>query len=125
MTVPKYNYKTCKRDPPGLLLKCTDILLFEGIFALYDDELRQRMDLKVFVHSDDDVRLIRRLKRDVMQRGRTVEGVIKAYNRFVKLAYEEYIKPTMKYSDIIVPRGKENTIAIDFIAENLKNRLNL
>jgi hypothetical protein len=81
------------------------------------------MDLKIFVHSDDDIRLLRRLKRDVLTRGRTVEGVIKSYNRFVKAAYDEYIKPTMKHSDIIIPRGKENTIAIDFVAENLKNRL--
>ena len=81
------------------------------------------MDLKIFVHSDDDIRLLRRLKRDVLTRGRTVEGVIKSYNRFVKAAFDEYIKPTMKHSDIIIPRGKENTIAIDFVAENLKNRL--
>jgi uridine kinase len=121
--VPNYNYKTCKRDDPGLLIKCTDLILFEGIFALFDSSIRDLMDLKVFVHSDDDIRLLRRLKRDVLSRGRTVEGVIKSYNRFVKQSYEEYIKPTMKHSDIIVPRGRENQIAIDFIAENLKNRL--
>jgi uridine kinase len=125
VVVPNYNYKTCKRDPPGLHIKCTDIILFEGIFALFDCQLRDLMDLKIFVHSDDDIRLLRRLKRDVLSRGRTVEGVIKSYNRFVKAAYDEYIKPTMKHSDIIIPRGKENTIAIDFVAENLKNRLKL
>ena len=125
MVVPNYNYKTCKRDPPGLHIKCTDIILFEGIFALFDSKLRDLMDLKIFVHSDDDIRLLRRLKRDVLSRGRTVEGVIKSYNRFVKAAYDEYIKPTMKHSDIIIPRGKENTVAIDFVSENLKNRLKL
>lgn len=70
------------------------------------------MDLKIFVHSDDDIRLLRRLKRDVLHRGRTVDGVIKSYNRFVKASFEEYIRPTMKHADIIVPRGAENDIAI-------------
>jgi len=81
------------------------------------------MDLKLFVHTDDDIRLLRRLKRDVLHRGRTVEGVIKSYNRFVKASYEEYIKPTMKYSDLIVPRGAENEVAIQFITENLLNKM--
>lgn len=91
--MPNYNYKTCKREPPGILLKSSDIVLLEGIFALYDVGMREWMDLKVFVHSDDDIRLLRRLKRDVMERGRTVEGVVKAYNKFVKASYDEYIKP--------------------------------
>lgn len=91
--IPSYNYKTCKRDPPGTIIKCTDIILFEGIFALYDPWLRDLMDLKIFVHSDDDIRLLRRLKRDVMTRGRTLEGVIKSYFRFVKASFDEYIKP--------------------------------
>ncbi|TNV84493.1 hypothetical protein FGO68_gene5304 [Halteria grandinella] len=123
VTIPNYNYATCKRDEPSIELKCTDIILFEGIFALIDEELRQMMDFKIFVHSDDDIRLLRRLKRDVIHRGRTIEGVLKAYNRFVKSAYDEYIKPTMKYSDIIVPKGGENQIAIAFITENLQNKL--
>jgi uridine kinase len=93
ITVPNYNYKTCKREEPGILLRATDILLMEGIFGLYDATLRLKMDLKLFVHSDDDIRLLRRLKRDVMERGRTPEGVIKSYNRFVKASYDEYIKP--------------------------------
>jgi uridine kinase len=101
--VPNYNYKTCKRDEPGHLIKCTDLILFEGIFALFDPKLREMMDLKVFVHSDDDIRLLRRLKRDVLERGRTVEGVIKSYNRFVKASFDEYIKP-------VRPFGFENFI---------------
>ncbi len=63
------------------------------------------------------------MKRDVLHRGRTIEGVIKSYNRFVKASYEEYIKPTMKYSDLIVPRGAENEVAIQFITENLLNKM--
>ena len=67
--------------------------MFEGIFALFESNMRDIMDLKIFVHSDDDIRLLRRLRRDVIHRGRTVEGVIKSYNRFVKAAYDEYIRP--------------------------------
>lgn len=87
------------------------------------------MDLKIFVHTDDDIRLARRIKRDIVERGRTVEGVLKSYHRFVKPAYIEFVKPTMKYADIIVPRGRQdisdeqNQIAIDFIVHNLEYHL--
>ena len=102
VTIPAYNYKTCKRDPPGRELKCTDSILFEGMFALFDPQIREIMDLKIFVHSDDDIRLLRRLKRDVLHRGRSVEGVIQSYNRFVKQAYDEYIKPVIALFNILV-----------------------
>ena len=94
------------------------------------------MDLKIFVLTDDDVRLARRCKsipavisfcnlvlRDCSERGRTVEGVLNQYNRFVKKSYDEYIKPTMRYSNIIVPFGSDNTTAIDFIVQNLMQRI--
>ena len=81
------------------------------------------MDLKVFVDTDADIRLLRRIKRDICERGRDLEGVLKSYNRFVKNAYNDFIRPTMKFSDLIVPQGASNKIAIQFITENLKNRL--
>lgn len=70
--IPRYNYKTCRRDHPGISIKVTELIVFEGIFALYDQELRDMMDLKIFVHTDDDIRLLRRIKRDVEERGRTI-----------------------------------------------------
>jgi uridine kinase len=73
------------------------------------------MDLKIFVMTDDDIRLSRRLQRDISERGRTVESVLLVYNQFVKKSYDEYIKPTMKYADIIIPHGRSNTVAIDFV----------
>jgi len=73
------------------------------------------MDLKIYVLTDDDVRLSRRIKRDIAERGRTIEDVLVQYNRFVKPAYDDFIKPTMKRADIIVPFGKHNTTAINFI----------
>ena len=86
------------------------------------------LDLKIFVQTDDDLRLARRLTRDIVERGRTIEGVLKSYHRFVKPAFEEFVRPTMKYADIIVPRGRpqhseEASIAIDFIVHNLEHRL--
>ena len=83
-------------------------MIFEGIFTLYDLDINNELDLKIFVQTDDDIRLARRLKRDIVERGRTVEGVLKSYHRFVKPAFEEFVKPTMKYSDIIVPRGRSD-----------------
>lgn len=91
--IPDYDYKTCKRAKKNIHLKCTDLVLFEGIFALFDPQIREMMDLKLFVHTDDDIRLARRLKRDVVERGRTIEGVLKSYNRFVKTSFDEFIKP--------------------------------
>lgn len=105
VTIPRYNYQTCKRDEPGILVKSTDLILFEGIFALINSELRDLMDLKVFVDTDSDIRLLRRIARDTVERGREIEGVLKSYNRFVRQAYIDFIKPTMRYSDLIVPHG--------------------
>ena len=81
------------------------------------------MDLKIFVNTDSDIRLMRRIKRDTIERGRDIEGVLKSYNRFVRHSFNDFIKPTMRYSDLIVPHGAENKIAISFISENLKNQL--
>ncbi len=81
------------------------------------------MDLKIFVLTDDDIRLARRIERDISERGRTIESVLAQYNRFVKTSYDEFIKPTMKYADIIIPNGKTNTIAIDFVVNNLKIKI--
>ena len=106
VTIPDYNYVTCKRNPVGLERKWSPLVIFEGIFGLYDKWLNQLFDLKIFVHTDDDIRLARRLNRDIVERGRTVEGVLKSYHRYVKPAFSEFVKPTMKYADIIVPRGR-------------------
>ena len=83
------------------------------------------MDLKIFVLTDDDIRLSRRIKRDIADRGRTIEDVLAQYNRFVKTAYDEFIKPTMKYADIIIPKGRSNTKGIEFVITNLKIRVPL
>lgn len=87
MTIPEYNYKTCKRSPEGIKLKWSPLVIFEGIFGLLEKEINEMLDLKIFVHTDDDIRLSRRLARDIVDRGRTVDGVLKSYHRFVKPAF--------------------------------------
>ena len=86
---------------------------------MYEERFRDLMDLKIFVMTDDDIRLARRITRDISERGRSIEQVLKQYNRFVKGSYDSYIKPIQKFADIIVPYGRHNTIAIDFIVSNL------
>ena len=93
--------------------------------ALYEKRFRDLMDLKIFVMTDDDIRLSRRIWRDFHERGRTVEEILMQYNRFVKTSYDEFIKPVMKYADIIIPHGRSNTAAIDFLKENLQSRVKI
>jgi uridine kinase len=94
-----------------------------GIFALYDPKVRAILDLKLFVDSDADIRLARRLRRDINERGRDVKGVLDQYSRFVKPSFDEFIHPTVKYSDIIIPRGLDNTPAIDLVIQHISRQL--
>ena len=81
------------------------------------------MDLKIFVKTDDDIRLARRLIRDVVERGRTIPSILYQYNKFVKRSYDDFVRPSMKWADIIIPRGVTNEKAIDFIVYNLQGRI--
>jgi len=121
--IPIYDFKTHSRLETWQKLKPCDLILFEGIFALYDERIRNMMNLKVFLHCDEDVRLYRRLLRDTKERGRTPDGILYQYNRFVKSSFDDFIKPTMKHADLIVPGGASNAVAINFIVQNLKSQL--
>ncbi|KAI9206344.1 uracil phosphoribosyltransferase-domain-containing protein [Polychytrium aggregatum] len=121
--VPIYDFKTHSRLPQTKTVYGANVVIFEGIFALYDRSVRELMDLKLFVDTDADIRLARRLKRDVAERARDIRGVLSQYMKFVKPAFEEYIYPTMKYADIIIPRGLDNTAAIDVIVKHVMRRL--
>ena len=121
--IPTYDFASHKRTPVTIPIKSSNFILFEGILALYDPRLRDRMDFKIFVTADDDTRLARRLYRDTTERGRTVEGVLKQYHMTVKPSYQQFIKPTQKYADIIVPGGPSNKTAIEFICENMRQKL--
>ncbi|XP_072222647.1 uridine-cytidine kinase-like 1 isoform X6 [Leuresthes tenuis] len=99
------------------------VIIFEGIMSFADKQLLQLLDMKIFVETDSDIRLVRRLRRDITERGRDIEGVIKQYNKFVKPAFEQYIEPTMRLADIVVPRGGGNMVAIDLIVQHVHSQL--
>ncbi|MCP9266077.1 Uridine-cytidine kinase-like 1 [Dirofilaria immitis] len=121
--VPVYDFTTHRRDKQPKLMYGADVLIFEGILAFHNKELVDLMDMKVFVDTDPDTRLARRLERDIQDRGRDLEGVLTQYLRFVKPAFDTFIAPGMKIADIIVPRGGENEVAIDLIVKQVKTQL--
>ena len=105
------------------MVKAPEIVIFEGILGLFDEEMRDQYDLKIFIDADADVRLSRRIKRDMEERGRDLAGVLQQYERFVKPATEQFVLPTKKYADIVVPRGVENAVAIEMIAQHINSVL--
>jgi uridine kinase len=121
--VPIYDFKTHSRLKENKTYYGADVIIFEGILTFYFEELRNMMDLKIFVDEDSDIRLARRLQRDIKERGRTVIGVLTQYEKFVKPAFDNYIYPTKKYADIIIPRGGANIVAIELISEHIRNKL--
>lgn len=104
------------------VVRCMNVKLIVQMHVIVVCSL-QLMDLKVFVDTDSDVRLARRLRRDISERGRELEGVLKQYNTFVKPSFEHYIEPTMTYADIIVPRGGDNDVAINLIVLHVHTQL--
>ena len=121
--MPTYDFATNKRQEETIHLKPNKFIIFEGILAFHDKRMRDLMDLKLFIDLDDDIRLSRRIYRDIISRGRKMKDVIERYHKFVKPAYNTFIKPTKAYADIIIPRGGSNTIAIDLINYYLKYKL--
>uniref|UniRef100_A0A671LDS6 Uridine-cytidine kinase n=1 Tax=Sinocyclocheilus anshuiensis TaxID=1608454 RepID=A0A671LDS6_9TELE len=121
--IPVYDFTThgCQKDWKNVY--GASVIIFEGILSFADKELLQLMDMKIFVDTDSDIRLVWRLRRDITERGRDIEGVIKQYNKFVKPAFEEYIEPTMRLADIVVPRGGGNMVAIDLIVQHVHSQL--
>ncbi|XP_012689953.1 uridine-cytidine kinase-like 1a isoform X1 [Clupea harengus] len=121
--IPVYDFTTHSRQKDWKNLYGASVIIFEGIMSFADKELLQLMDMKVFVDTDSDIRLVRRLRRDIMERGRDMEGVIKQYNKFVKPSFDQYIEPTMRLADIVVPRGGGNNVAIDLIVHHIHSQL--
>ncbi len=120
---PIYSYLTCIRSEETILIKPSPIVIIEGILILGHKELRNLMDLKVFVSADADDRLARVIQRDIIERGRSVSTVLERYEKTVKPSHLQFIEPTKRYADIIVPQGGNNSVAIDlltkFILQNL------
>ena len=117
---PTYSYITCTRQPEVVHIEPKEVIIIEGIMALVNPELRELMDLKIFVDADADDRLIRLIRRDVIERGRTPETVISRYERIVKEMHWEFIEPTKKFADIIMPQGGHNTKAIQALQMSIR-----
>ncbi len=122
---PVYDYTVHNRSDKQLLLPAKPVILVEGILIFVDPLLCREMDIKIFVDTDADVRLCRRILRDVEERGRTVESVITQYLTTVKPMHEQFIQPSRKNADLIVPEGGYNLVALDMIIERIRKHLEI
>lgn len=120
--MPIYTYVTCARSEEVIHVQPTEVVIVEGIMVLTNEELRKRLDIKVFVDTDGDERLMRIIGRDIAERGRTWEGVLKHYQTFVKPMHHQFIEPTKRFADIIIPQGT-NPVVIDILASRIAQQL--
>jgi len=119
--IPLYDYKNHTREKnKSKKIKNVKVIILEGILALYDPNIRKLMSMKIFVDTPNDIRLLRRIKRDVNKRARTIESVTEQYNNTVKPMFLKFVKPTKDYADLIVPLGGKHKISIDAIVTNIK-----
>ncbi|EOA09158.1 uridine kinase [Pediococcus acidilactici] len=121
--VPVYDYTISTRSPEVIHQEPTDVVILEGILILSDEPIRDMLDIKVYVDTDDDIRIIRRIERDTQERGRSLESIITQYLTGVKPMYHQFIEPTKRYADLIVPEGGENSVAIDLLVTKVRDIL--
>ena len=118
--VPTYDYTNHTRSNETIAFEPKDVIIVEGIFALENKTLRDMMDVKIYVDTDADLRILRRLVRDTKERGRSMESVINQYLNVVKPMHNQFIEPTKKYADIIIPEGGSNKVAIDIMTTKIQ-----
>jgi uridine kinase len=123
--MPTYSYVTCARGKETIPISPRNVIIVEGILILTNPRLRKRMDIKVYVDADGDDRLMRIIWRDIEERGRSFQQVLQHYEKFVKPMHLQFIEPTKRYADIIVPQGGQNHVAIDVLASRINMHLNL
>lgn len=121
--MPTYSYLTCTRQPETVKVTPTDVVIVEGILVLTDPVLRDMLDVKVFVDADADDRLIRVIARDCIERGRTPQMVIDRYEGVLKPMHCQYIEPSKRFADLIVPQGGSNIVAINLLTDYIDSRL--
>ncbi len=121
---PTYDYAMHNRSDKVEVIEPRDIIILEGIFALAEEKIREVSDILIYVDTESDVRFIRRLKRDIEQRGRNVDSVCEQYLTTVKPMHDQFIEPSKKYAHIIIPEGGNNTVAIDILITKMKSFLN-
>jgi uridine kinase len=118
--MPTYSYVTCARGKETIPIAPSNVILVEGILILTNPRLRNRMNIKVFVDADADDRLMRIIRRDIEERGRSFQQVLQHYEKFVKPMHLQFIEPTKRYADIIVPQGGQNLVAIEVLTSRIK-----
>jgi uridine kinase len=121
--MPQYTHATCARSENTVTVEPTAVIILEGILIFTHAELRKRFSVRAFVDAEQDERLIRILRRDILERGRDIEAVLAHYNKFVKPMHYQFIEPTKRYADIIIPQGGENHVAIEILASRIKTIL--
>lgn len=121
---PCYDFVTHNRSKETVLVKPANVIIVEGIMIFAIPELKDMFDIKIFVDTPDDIRLIRRMTRDIKERGRTIDSVVNQYLTTVRPMHLSFVEPSKKYADIIVPEGGNNSIAIDFITTKIVDLLN-
>lgn len=120
---PTYSYLTCTRQEETIHIEPKEVVIIEGIMTLCDKKLRQQMDVKIFVDAEADERLIRVIQRDIVERGRTAEGVMERYTRILKPMHLQFIEPCKRYADVIIPQGGHNNAAINMLVKFIKQQI--
>ena len=120
---PVYDYTVHNRSDETLRIVPKRVIIVEGILIFADEALRELMDIRIFVDTDADIRLCRRIKRDVNKRGRSLESVLTQYQQTVKPMHEKYVEPSKKYANLVVPEGGKNYVALDMIAQRIRRHL--
>ncbi len=118
--MPIYSYLTCSRAKEHVLIQPREVIIVEGILIMSSPRMRERMDIKIFVDADADDRLIRIINRDIHERGRSFKDVLEHYEKYVKPMHLQFIEPSKRYAEIIVPQGGENHVDIDMISSRIK-----
>ncbi len=118
--IPVYDFKTHTRSPETRRVYPRDVILLEGILIFVDKALRRLLDVKIYVDTDADIRFIRRLKRDITERGRTMDSVMEQYLSTVRPMHLEFVEPSKRYADVIVPEGGFNVVAVDMLVTRIK-----
>ncbi len=120
---PVYDYSIYNRTGRTQEIRPTKVVIAEGILIFHDPALREQMDIKIFVDTDADTRILRRILRDVKERGRTLESVVGQYLATVKPMHEQYVQPSRKYADIIIPEGGRNLVALDMLIQQIRSHI--
>lgn len=122
---PIYDFEVHNRKKETVRVEPRDIIILEGILILAEPEIRNLLDIKIFVDTDADVRIIRRIQRDIKERGRTIDSVIDQYMGVVRPMHLQFVEPTKRYADIIIPEGGYNKVAIDILIAKVKHILSI